>query len=220
MGRRSGLPLRVVAFVALVSCTPERGPEPGPGPRPLEVTGTPLARGTYVTPDFSERLTFGVSGDTWLVRQEEPSIVTLTAPRTELAFATPSEVFVKLPDRFVPRARPLPRDLLRWLTSRPDLEASEPETVRIGGRDAVAVDVEVLELYEEAELLGCPLPCLPLAPSGGPEPLFLTHTHRVLVVEGGRPLLIVYSTGDASGERAARALLETVRFSPVSAPSA
>ncbi len=216
MRRVSGR-VTIAAVLALAACTGDPSAERRPGPRPLEVTGDLLAPGTYATSDFSERLMFDVGSDPWIVRQEEPAIVTLTSPRAELAFATPRRVYEKVERRFVPRARPLPDDLVAWLASRPDLDAGEPSSVRVGGRPATAIDVEVRELYEEAELLGCPLPCLPLAPGGTAEPLFLTHTHRVLVFDGTPPLVVVYSTGDADGERAVRALLETVRFPPLSA---
>lgn len=207
----------LMALVALVAagCDGDgsRPPAETPsGTRPLVVGQGPLEPGRYVTQAFVAPFSFAVGERPWVALRDRPRMVTLIGQGVELAVADPIGVYEVRPGRRLPVQAPLPDDLVRWLGGRPDLIAGDPSTVRLAGHRWTAVDVEVTELYEEAELLGCPLPCLPIGRTRTDEPLFLTHTHRVLIGVGAPSLVVVYAIGNPAAERQAEDLLESMRF--------
>jgi hypothetical protein len=206
-----------MALAALVAAGCDGGPQTPPpetpsGTRPLVVGEAPLEPGRYATRSFVVPFSFEVGDRPWVALHEEPRMVTLVAPGSELVFASPIGVYELRPGRLLPRQAPLPNDLVAWLERRPDLVVGEAATARLGELEGTAIDVEVTELYEEAELLGCPLPCVPIGRTRADEPLFLTHTHRVLVTDSAPSLVVVYATGNPAAERQAEDLLESMRF--------
>ena len=207
--------LALLCALVAAGCDGGRAPPP-PGPptgtRPLVVGEAPLEPGRYETQAFLAPFSFAVDERPWIALRDRPRMVTLIGRGVELDVADPIGVFEVRPGRRLPVQSPLPDDLVRWLEERPDLIVGDPSPERLGGRRWTGVDVEVTELYEEAELLGCPLPCVPIGRTRTDEPLFLTHTHRVLVMDGARSLVVVYATGDPAAERQAEDLLASLRF--------
>jgi hypothetical protein len=169
--RRSGFVVILAALVLVGGACGSGGGSADGGPeaettaengqaRAIPGPNKPLTPGEYETGLFTPGFTFSV-GEGWLVGYPElPDVLFIARGASPLNFINVQQVFdPSRPGEEI--EEPAPEDLIAWLRRHPNLDASEPSPVTIGGVSGTRLDVVVSSTPKKYPG-HCGMPCVPL----------------------------------------------------------
>jgi hypothetical protein len=206
--------------------TPVASPTPVVPPGATLLRDTFLKPGTtYVTAGFLPRFTFSVPSDAatnyWFTSSTALThTLTIGNPASEGAGVTiyqPTGGY-----DYAGQPAPLPTDMVAWLTQDPQLHASAPKPVTVGGVAGTEVDVAAItaEIPNPPSLCHTNSACVLVASTNPDAPLrplqiFQGETFRILILEvKGLPVVFWVDPGSVGVE--AQKLIDSMEFLPAS----